>query len=284
MVPGLRPIPPPPTRGRDGPFIDQLEESLPYNFQRIPHQQSQQHIRNVDPLYPQTGPAPLFAQQTGRSTGGLNMQSLQQSHIRGGPSPNINQGSPVSNGQQQQRLPPGLANLGGRPPHEPSQFLGLPGLPSNVPHNTLHANGPLAPQQLPFNNFNGANNMSFNNTQIRGPMPIPNLHHTNPQQHPLGSLGPNIDPRLPNPHPLMGLGGSGGNGSRTTGGFPQQGLSTPSHIGMRPQQQQQQQAHLLPHMLPHLIPPHLQQQGHPGSNNPPAHDLMALLMGGPHRE
>ncbi|PPQ71757.1 hypothetical protein CVT26_007598 [Gymnopilus dilepis] len=278
MVPGLRPMPPPPARGREGPFIDQLEEPLPYNFQRIPHQ-PQQHIRNVEPLYPQSGPAPLFAQHSGRSSGGLNMPSLQQPQVRGGPSPNINQGSPVSN-VQQQRLPPGLANLGGRPPHEPSQFIGLPGMPSNLPHNALHGNGPLGPQQLPFNNFNGANNMGFNNNQIRGPMPGPNLPHTNPQ-HPLGGLGPNVDPRLPNPHHLMGLGGSGNNGTRANGGF-HQGPTNPAHLGMRPQQQQ---AHLPPHMLPHhLIPPHLQQQGHPTSNNPPAHDLMALLMGGSQRE
>ena len=79
----------------------------------------------------------------------------------------------------------------------------------------------------------------------------------------------------------MGLGGSGNNGTRANGGF-HQGPTNPAHLGMRPQQQQ---AHLPPHMLPHhLIPPHLQQQGHPTSNNPPAHDLMALLMGGSQRE
>ncbi|KDR85159.1 hypothetical protein GALMADRAFT_233820 [Galerina marginata CBS 339.88] len=274
MVPGLRPMPPP-ARGRDGHFVEQVDEQMHYNFQRIPQQTPLQQARNIDSLY--SGPGPLFGQQGGRPTGGLNLQSLQQPHYRGGPSP-LNQGGPLPSSQQQQRLPPGLANLGGRPPHEPSQFLGLPGLPSNAPHNNLHANGPLPPQQLPFNNFNGVNNINFNGSQVRVPVPGPNF--TSVQQHPLGNLGhPNMDPRLSNHHHLMGLGGSGVSGNRINGGFPQQGPTGPSHITMR---QQQQQPHLPPHMLPHIMPPHL-QQGHP-SNNPPNPDLMALLLGGSHRE
>lgn len=282
MVPGLRPLPPPP-RGREnvGHFPEQLEEPLHYNMQRIAQQQQQQ-ARNVDPLY--AGPVPpIFAQQPARHNS-LPLQSLQPQY-RGGPSPGLNQVNSLVNVQQQQRLPPGLANLGGRPPHEPAQLFGLQGHPSGNPHNPLHSNAPLSQQQLPFNNFNVGNNVGFNGSQVRGPGPASHLLN-NAQQHPLGNLGhPNMDPRLANHHHLMGLGGSGVGGNRINGGFPQQGPPAPSHMPMRPQQQQQQQPHLLPHMLPHLLPPHLPQQGHPSSNSQQAHDLMALLMGGTqHRE
>jgi len=281
MVPGLRTAPPPPPRGRDGHFIEQSDDPL-YNFQRL--SQATQQSRNMEPLFP--GPTPIYAQQqNNRANVGLNLQSGQL-HYRGGPSPSLNQGGLMSNGMQ--RLPPGLANLGGRPPHEPNQFIGLPGLAGNVPHGGLHGNGPIPPQQqLPFNNFNGSSNLGFNGPQIRGPVPGPHLHNNNvPQQHvlPLGNLGhPNMDPRLSNHHQIMGLGGSGVTGNRVNnGGFLQQGQQP--HIGIRPQQQQPQQQHLPPHMLPQLMPPHLQQQGHPGGNNQPNHDLIALLMGGQHRE
>ena len=269
MVPGLRPIPPPPARGRDnlGYFPEQVED-VHYSLQRITQQQQ---TRGLESLY--SGSAtPIYGQQ-GRHTG-IPIQSLQQPQYRGGPSPNLTQQSAMSNGQQQQRLPPGLANLGGRPPHEPAPFQGL-ALSSVSSHNNLHGNGPLPQIQQPsFNNFNVGNNLAFNNSQVRGP--IPGSHVQNPvAQHTLGNIGhPNMDPRLN--HHLMGLGGSGVGGTRMNGGFPHQ---TPSHL-MRPQQQQQQHAHAHQHMLPHLIPPHLQG---PGPNNQP-NDLMALLMGGPHRE
>jgi hypothetical protein len=271
MVPGLRPIPP--LRRDNNPAHFGDDDSMHYNLQRIAQQQQS---RNLEPLYP--GPTPIYGQQTNRQAG-LPMQSLQQPHYRGGPSPNLNQLGPLPTGPPQQRLPPGLANLGGRPPHEPSQFIGLPGLPSNSPHNSLHTNPLLQQQQqqLPFNNFNVNN--GFNSAQPRGPAPSSHVHNSNAQQHPLGNIGhPNMDPRLANHHHLMGLGGSGVGGSRTNGSFPHQGPAAPSHPVMR----SQQQPHLMPHMLPHLLPPHLQQQGHSG-NNQPTHDLMALLMGG-HRE
>lgn len=271
MVPGLRPIPPPPARGRDnlGYFPEQLEDGLHYNLQRMTQQQQ---TRSLESLY--SGPAPPIYGQQGRHAG-IPLQSLQQPQYRGGPSPNLTQ----------QTLPPGLANLGGRPPHEPSPFQGLSALPSINPHNNLHGNGPLPQMQQPsFNNFNVGNNPAFNNSQVRGPMPGSHVQNS-VAQHTLGNVGhPNMDPRLSNHHHLMGLGGSGVGGTRMNGGFSHQAPTPPSHLLMRPQQQQQQQQpHSHQHMLPHLIPPHLQPQGHPGPNNQP-NDLMALLMGGPHRE
>ncbi|KAJ3516787.1 hypothetical protein NLJ89_g907 [Agrocybe chaxingu] len=280
LVPGLRPIPPPPPRGRD--FNDSLDDSMHFNIQRLTQQQP---LRSLEPLY--SGPTPqLLAQQSGRHGGGLPLQSLQQPPYRGGPSPGMNQANSIPSGlQQQQRLPPGLANLGGRPPHEPSQFISLPGLPSIGPQHNLHNNGPL-PQQVPFNNFNVGvgNSVGFNSPQARGPGP--SLQNTGAQQLPLVNLGhPNLDPRLSNHHHLLGLGGSGVGGNRINGGFPQQGPNAPTHIAMRPQPQAQQ-PHLPPHMVPqsHLLPPHLQQQGHLAPNTPTNQDLIALLMGGVHRE
>jgi hypothetical protein len=265
MVPGLRTAPPPAPRGREnlGHFNDALDDHLHYNLQRI----TQQQTRNIDPLF--NGSAgPLFNQQPGRHVGGLPLQSLQQSHYRGGPSPALNQ---TASGLQSHRLPPGLANLGGRPPHDPSQFIGLQGLAPGGPQHNIHGNGPVQQQQLSFNAF--ANNTGLTNAQTRGPL----LQNTGGQQLPLGNLGHHsLDPRLSNHHHLMGIGGSG---TRINGGFsPQQVPNGPGNLGIRPQQQPQ----LLPHMLPHLLPPPM-QQGHP-SNNPQNHDLMALLMGGPLRE
>ena len=276
MVPGLRPIPPLPARNRDnlGYFPEQLEDGLHYNLQRMTQQQQ---TRNLESLY--SGSAtPIYSQQ-GRHAG-IPLQSLQQPQYRGGPSPNLTQQTTLSNGQQQQRLPPGLTNLGGRPPHEPATFQGLSALPTVNPHNNLHGNGPLHQMQQPsFNNFNVGNNLPYNNSQVRGPMPVQN----SVAQHTLGNIGhPNMDPRLSNHHHLMGLGGSGVGGTRINGGFSQP--TAPSHLLMRPQQQQQQQPIPHQHMLPHLMPPpHLPPQGHPGPSNQP-NDLMALLMGGPHRE
>ncbi|KAH9486768.1 hypothetical protein JR316_0000833 [Psilocybe cubensis] len=276
MVPGLRPIPPPPPRGREPHFVEHVDDPMHYNYQRLPppHNQQQQS-RNLDPLYPT--PTSLYAQQ-GRPNAGLNLQNLQQPNFRGGPSPNSAQGVPIPNGPQQ-RLPPGLANLGGRPPHEPNQFLGMPNLPTSVPHNPLHTNSQLQNPQLPFSNFNATSAIGFNGMQVRGPVPGPHLHNSGA---PLGNNAlPNLDPRLSGHHHLMGLGGSAISGNRLNGGFPQQGPAQQAHLAMR-SQQQQPQSHLPPHMLPHLIPPHL-QQGHPNSTNQ-SHDLMALLLGGPHRE
>ncbi|PPQ80909.1 hypothetical protein CVT24_013016 [Panaeolus cyanescens] len=277
MVPGLRPLPPPiPRRETLGHFSDHVEDPAHFTLQRLlaqQQQQQQQQSRNIDsPLY--AGANSSFG-QTGRHVG-HPLQGLHQPHYRGGPSPGINQTAPSSNlPHPQQRLPPGLANLGGRPPHEPNQFIGLQNLPTTSSHN-MHLNAPQAQQQLPFTGFNNA--AGFNNQNRPN---LPGSHVPNLPQHALNGLNiPNIDPRLSATHPLLALNGSNVAGNRMNGGFPPAPTATP-HM-LRPQQQQQSGMH--PQMLPHLLPPHLHQQTHPVPSNQPAHDLMALLMGGTHRE
>jgi len=209
---------------------------------------------------------------------------LQQPQFRGNTSPN-----PLG---PQQRLPPGLANLGGRPPHEPSQFMGPPiGMQqSGGIHGPVHRNGP-SPQS--FNNFSangglGGGNLGgvlggfAGNPQIRGPHQIPNTLGPNQIGHP----GGNLDLRGPtNQNQLLNLGG-GPNITGLRGGFGPQGPPGQMQSPLLAMRQQQQQ-HLPPHMMSHQhqthhLPPHLQQQGLPASNT---QDLMALLMGGgPHRE
>ncbi|GLB36314.1 hypothetical protein LshimejAT787_0306020 [Lyophyllum shimeji] len=268
MVPGLRSAPPPRNRDAPGIYPDSLDD-MPFNVQqRLPPQQ-----RGIDQLYT-GGPPSMYSQQGGRNAG----IPLQQSHYRGGPSP-IHQQNHLQN-PQQQRLPPGLANLGGRPPHEPSQFLGMPGMPSPGLHGNLHING--SHQQQPFNNFPPGGALGYGGgPPIRGP------HHLqNPNALPMSGLGHpnNLDLRAASQNQVLGM--SGVSGPRGAGGgFPGQqipGGQLPPLLAMRQQQQQQQQQQQLPpHLMPHLLPPHMQQQG---PNSQPAHDLMALLMGGTHRE
>lgn len=258
MVPGLRPAPPP-SRGRDngGPFPEAIDEAMQYNLQRLAQQ------RGLEALYSVPTPS-VHNQHSGRGSG----LPLQQPHFRGAPSPNTNQQNALQSNHQQ-RLPPGLANLGGRPPHEPSQFLGIPGISGAGLHNNIHTNGP-SPHQPSFNNFTSGGNLGFVGPQIRAT--FPGGHQTSNTLHPHAS---NIDPRLAN---QSLLGNNIGTRGVNPGFLPQQGPSAQlqgPHLGMRPQQQ----PHLLPHMMPHLLPPHLQQQGHPGPN-----DLMALLLSGSHRD
>jgi hypothetical protein len=224
-------------------------------------------------MYPGAGPS-MYAQQNG---GGRHAGiPLQQPQFRGNPSPNSLQGP------AQQRLPPGLANLGGRPPHEPSQFIGssIGMQQSGGIHGPLHGNGP-SPQ--PFNNFGpGAGLGGYgSNPQMRGPIGAPQLPSgMGPNQlgHPSGGMelrGPSNQAQLLNlgggPNVSGVLRGAGG-GFVSPQGPPMQAPL------MAIRQQQQQQQHLPPHMIPpqahHL--PQLQQQQN-------AHDLMALLMGG-HRD
>ncbi|KAF8078451.1 hypothetical protein FPV67DRAFT_1663190 [Lyophyllum atratum] len=263
MVPGLRSAPPPRNRETPGVYPDNIED-LAFNVQqRLPPQQQ----RGLDQLYA-GGPPSMYGQQGGRNPG----ITVQQNHYRGGPSPISHQQNHLQNSQQQ-RLPPGLANLGGRPPHEPSQFLGMPGMPSPGLHGTLHLNG--SNQQQPFNNFPPGGNLGYGGgPPIRGPHQL-----QSPGNHlSMGGLG-HPDLRSVSQNQLLGMGGVGG--PRGAGGFPGQqgpGGQIPPLLAMHQQQQQQQ---LPPHMMPHLLPPHMQQQG---PNSQPAHDLMALLMGGTHRE
>lgn len=203
---------------------------------------------------------------------------IQQQSYRGGPSPNTAQqlGLAPSRG-----MPPGLANLGSRPPHEGAHFMGLPG----------GLNGPLSnggqlhhqQQQQQFNNFNNSNagNLGYaGHQQFRGP--APSMNAPNGGAH--LSLGnpSNMDPRLA---AQFGLGGGvpiGQRGMANNNNLPLQQRPGPPlgpHMGLRPQQQQ---GHLPPHMLSHMHHPN--GPGPQGPTNQPAQDLMALLMGGNLRE
>jgi zinc finger CCCH domain-containing protein 13 len=270
MVPGLRSAPPPRTRENTG-YPDVLDDSLHLNHH---HQRLPQQHRAVDQMY-----SGSMYQQTGRNNG----FPLQPPHYRGGASPISNQPPSLQNSQQ--RLPPGLANLGGRPPLEPSQYLGMPGMPTPGLHGGLHLNGSSQP---PYNAFTAGSNMNYvGGPQGRAPHQLPNpvVHQV------MGGPGhqSHMDLRSANSGQVLGMSGVGLGGIRGIGGgFPgHQGPPTQGQgplLAMRPQQQQQQQQ-LPPHLMPHLLPPHLQQQGPPGPNgSQPTHDLMALLMGGTHRE
>ncbi|RPD63033.1 hypothetical protein L227DRAFT_498019 [Lentinus tigrinus ALCF2SS1-6] len=275
LVPGLRPAPPR-SRSRESGgvlFNEQIDDPLHFNVQRLTQQ------RNMEQMF-NNGPMPsMYNQQAGMLRNGGH--PIQQGQFRGA--------SPIS-GQNSlqppsQRLPPGLANLGGRPPHDPSQYLGS-GV--GLPGGGLHG---VSPAQQVYNTFTQGG-LGFNgNPGARGPPGPQNPLPVNA----MGGLGPNnVDLRaVANQAQLLGLaqGNLGGGGMRGSGpGFgPQHGPGGQlgaSHLGaMRQQhlQQQQQQQHIPPHMIPHLLPSHLQQQGMPGGNAQTTQDLMALLMGG-HRE
>ena len=270
LVPGLRPAPPRSrSRGESGGvlFNEQIDDPLHFNIQRLTQQ------RNMEQMYNAPLPSMYNQQQGGvlRNGGGLPMQ---QNQFRGA-SP-ISAHNPLQ--PPSQRLPPGLANLGGRPPHDPSQYIG-PGV--GIPGGGLHG---ASPAQQVYNTFTQGG-LGFNgNPPMRGPPGPQNPLSVNQ----LGGLGPNnIDLRAANQAQLLGLaqGNLGGGGMRGSGpGFGPQQVGPAgqlSHVAMR--QQLQQQQHLPPHMMQQLLPSHLQQQGIPGGNAQSTQDLMALLMGG-HRE
>ncbi|KAF8641044.1 hypothetical protein AX17_000688 [Amanita inopinata Kibby_2008] len=263
MVPGLRPALPP--RNRDGPILysDGLDEVMHHGIQR----QSQQRL---DTVY--TGPPPMFNPQ--RSVG----IPVQQAHFRGGPSPISGQQGPL---QASHRLPPGLANLGGRPPHDPSHFLSMPGVPSPNIHPNVPLNGP--PQQSNFNAFVSNGGLGYSSgPQLRGPVPAHQLQNSM-NHHPIG--GPNAPTSLnPNQAQFLAMSAVGiGNLRGMNSGLAPQGQGSQLQNPLLSIRQQPQQQALHSHALPHMVPPHLSQQGHPPPSQP-AHDLMALLMGGPHRE
>ncbi|EKM60978.1 uncharacterized protein PHACADRAFT_24203 [Phanerochaete carnosa HHB-10118-sp] len=271
MVPGLRPAPRPRSREPVGLHVsDHLDEPLQVN-PRLAQQQ-----RALEQLY--NGPTPsAYGQQANI---GRNLGGIQQNQFRGGPGM-----LPVQNLPQapSHRLPPGLANLGGRPPHDASQFLNnqLNNLP---PHGSIHTQ-----QQQSLNNFGGA---GFNGPIQRSPISAP--HHNSPVAlNQLGGMGPGngIDLRIHNQAQLLGLGNTGGmgGGPRSAGvGFNGQHSSVAQlqaqQLALRQQQQQQQQQQLQQLGMPpaHLLPPHIQQQHQQNmhANSQGAQDLMALLMGG----
>ncbi len=246
MVPGLRSAPPPRNGDNGGMFSDPLDEVIHINAQRPPIPLH----RGLDPLYSGGGMPPYASQQSGRGAG-IPVQ------YRGGP-------SPIGNQNGLGRLPPGLANLGGRPPHEPSQFSGLPGLNSAALHG-----GPINPPQS-YNNYSSMG-PGFNNGPPRG---MPPQISGNLAQHQLAGLGHQnlMDLRNHNMNPpnMLNLGGGPLNAGRgMSGGYPGHGGQPtlhnmrqptqqpplPSHVGMMPQQ--------------HLPPPQDAQSA----------NLMALLLG-----
>ena len=254
MVPGLRSVPPPRSRQGSAMFSDFPDEPIQFNNgQRAPTQ-----------IY--HGPVPSIHMQHS-NIGRNGPMSMQPTQFRGAPSPN--------HLASVQRLPPGLANLGGRPPHEPGQFVGpAVGMTNGAVHGTVHGNGP----QPSFNNFQPPS-LGFNGgPQIR--TPHPGAHQLGPNTlqglvH-AGNLGSSQAQ-------LLGLASANGmhGGLRGPGGgFGQQGPQVqPPHIALRQHQQAQQQ------IPPHMLPLHLQQQGFGGgATNQPAHDLMALLMNGVRRD
>ncbi|KAF5355692.1 hypothetical protein D9756_003913 [Leucocoprinus leucothites] len=267
MVPGLRTAPP---RSRDnvGLYQEMPDEALQFHLQRL--QQQQRGPEPFSGLNPQ-----MFNPQGSRNMG----LPLQQGQFRGGPSPGVHPHNQLT-GLQQQRLPPGLANLGGRPPHDPAHIPGLQGHPNGPLHANLLPN--VAPsQQQQFNNF-AVNNLNFNNPQLRA---VPSLHQLqNTGPHPgLGhmGLGNNMDLRSQNPNQILGIGGPSLPGPR--GGNPMFNPQQSSHIQGPPLGGRQQPGHLPPHVPPHHMPPHY-QQGVNGPNSGHTNELIALLMGGAPRE
>ncbi|KAG7450345.1 uncharacterized protein BT62DRAFT_506784 [Guyanagaster necrorhizus] len=247
LVPGLRSAPPPRNRENGGMFSDPLDEAIHLNAQRIPPMPQ----RGIDHLY--SGPVP-YSQQAGRHA------ALPLQQYRGGPSP-ISSQNPLAS--QHQRIPPGLANLGGRPPHEPNQFVGVP---------SIHGGPVNGPQ--PFTTFGPGGNLGY-----VGPPRAPQQLQSTVSQHPLGGLGhPNgLDLRNANQSQLLNMGTLGGS-VRGMGAnvYPGQNHSAQASLHAMRQPQQQLPPHLAPHMLPHL-----QQQVPPNAQSA---DLMALLLGGQRRE
>lgn len=250
MVPGLRSAP---SRNREpsGIYPGALEDGMHFNPQRIHGQRALEHIYS--------GVPPSHYSQPVARNGNV---SLQQTQYRGGPSPIPHQQNILPSAQPQ-RLPPGLANLGGRPPHEPSQFLGMPGIPSHGLHNV---NG-----SQPFSNF-PPGGPSFGGLQLRAP---------NQLQHSGGHLSAthpnNIDPRTVSQNQFLGA--AGGGGLRGVGNGFTVPPGPPGHIPSPLLAMRQQQQHLHPYMVQQHLPP-MQQHG----VSQPAQDLMALLMGGSRRE
>lgn len=252
MVPGLRANLP---RNREigNLYSDPVDDPIQFNVQRVTQQRNLDYLGSVPQLY--------------------NQQPARLPQFRGGPSPH-NQQHPLIGAQQ--RLQPGLANLGGRPPHEPGQFLGHP--PAGM-HGMLGNAPSLQQQQPPFNSFNGGSNLNFGVQQIRSP--IPNHHmQTTGVPHGMGVVGHagNMDMRQGH---LLGVGIGNRAVNPSFGSQPGAGNQMQVPHAIR-QQHAQQQIHP-PHIMPH-VPPQFQQQNHSGPNNQPAHDLMALLMGGPQRD
>jgi zinc finger CCCH domain-containing protein 13 len=276
-VPGLRNAPPP--RGRDlqGAYLNEQLQELQYGGgQRLPPLGA----RGLEHMIPGAGAGAGGLQPyNGGLGGGRGGLPVQQNQFVRGASP-ISAGMPVGPAGGQ-RLPAGLANLGSRPPHDPTQqFIGAGmGLPGQGYANQAPA---------AYGGGGAGAGMGYGGPQMRaaggagGPHQLPNG---------LGGLGMpnNLESlRASQQAQLLGLasGGVGMNNVRGgAGGFALQ------------QQQQQQQNHLAAAQLggrggmqpgqhmpsPGMVggmmqPPHVQSPA--GASQSAHHDaLVALLMG-----
>jgi zinc finger CCCH domain-containing protein 13 len=255
LVPGLRSVHP--ARARESNmFMD-----LPDDFSSGPRLNLQQ--RGAEQFYP----SPLYQQTVmGRNN------NIPQSQFRRGPSPISSQNAPLN---VPQRQPAGLANLG-RPSHDTSQFLSMGGIPQVM----MHGNG----SSQTFNNFaSSETGAGYGAGQTRiAPPNARQLQQTGITHNPLQGLGHpgSIDMRVGQSQ-LVGMGSQMGGVSRAgNNGFGSQQMPSNQVPLLSMRQQQPLPQHLMP---PHLLPQHL-QQGHAVTTNQPAQDLMALLMGGSHRE
>lgn len=283
MVPGLRSAVPP-NRVRDVGGLNYLPEHLEEQLQFGVNRPPPQH-RNGDVFG--NNPQQIYSQAQQQQNFIRNGPLQQQVPFRGNPSP-ISSQNPLQALSQSQRLPHGLANLGGRPPHDSSQFFGN-GMQQLQNHqNALHthSNGITQPQAN-YPNFQGGNGLGIGGggTQIRIAPGQP--------QHLQGLVGHNLlsghsgglDVRSGATQAqqqlfggLQGVGGYGGHGQLNPAQLQAQLALRQQQRQQHPHQQQQQL--LSQGIVPHIA--HLQQSGH----NQPAQDLMALLMGNSsmHRE
>lgn len=280
MVPGLRSAVPP-NRVRDvglNYLPEHLDEQLQFGINRPPpqHRNGELFGSNPQQIYAQTQQQQNF----------VRSGPLQQVPFRGNPSPIASQ-NPLQAITQPQRLPPGLANLGARPPHDSNQIFGN-GIQQLQNHqNALHAhsNG-LAQQQANYPNFQGGNGLGVGG----GGGPQIRLGPGQQQHHLQGLVGHNLLSGLEvrnggtqaQQQLLGGLQGVGGYGGQ--GQLSHAQLQAQLALRQQQQRQQQQQQLLSQGMVPHLA--HLQQSGGVHGHNQPAQDLMALLMGNSniHRE
>ena len=226
-------------------------------------------------------PGQLQTQFNGQAMGLGRNSGLPQQILRNGPSPMNNFNG--AQGLPQQRLPPGLANLGGRPPHEPSQFIGggggggLNSLPPQF-HGGLpqHVGASQSLNGLQNPNLAMLGNQGLNQGLLRG-------------QQGLGQLGNGLGdgphglnvrngPGGPMQNQMLGLGGpSVAQGMRGGPPFNGQQLHNANTPGVNVRQHQMQ-----PQLMQQLGLPQ-QMQGIPGGQ-PNPNDLIALLMGGNRRD
>ena len=276
-------------------YPDPLDDSPFTVQQRVPppqqQQQQQQQQQAFEPLPTGRGSIPQLYNTQGP---GAN-RGMFQAPFRAEPSP-LGGHNPLMGGQQQQRLPPGLANLGGRPPHDPNGYLGAMGMAGGALH------GPGVGHQQTFNAFGGGGGgvggvgLGFGAGggaglgvgghgplgQPRAPPQMQTLLNNAHNQlagsgHPDFTVQHHPGVRGPPPGQLM-------QGAGMRGGFgPQLGVHMPPHLGMR---QQQGGPHLLPQAM---LPPHLQQQQQQqqqqqavlhGMHGSPNDHLLSMLMGG----